>query len=160
MFCRLVRVNNGTEKLLRSREGGGGGLGRLAGKFSPPHTGHKYMIELALRHTNEVTLFVADLAGDGAGSIPLPMRQTWLRDHFGERLTVITAPTFAAPGRSVAERLALIKAHLLAAVIDGRSRDFRMIKLNLTCLPIFMSLAGAAAVWDPALEADPREPAA
>jgi hypothetical protein len=39
-------------------------------------------------------------------------------------------------------------------------RHFRMIKVDLTGLPIFMSFAVAGAVWDPALEADPREPAA
>lgn len=51
-------------------------LGVVAGKFYPFHSGHKLLIETALRRSRRVVVFVCYQPGE---SIPAPLRADWIR---------------------------------------------------------------------------------
>jgi NadR type nicotinamide-nucleotide adenylyltransferase len=51
--------------------------GVAIGKFYPPHLGHSYLIEHALRHVDDLAVIVCDKAGQ---SIPGELRASWLRE--------------------------------------------------------------------------------
>lgn len=62
------------------------GRGLVIGKFYPPHRGHRFLIETAVRHAAEVTVVVCDQ--DGL-KIPAGLRESWVREMVPGVRTVI-----------------------------------------------------------------------
>lgn len=52
--------------------------GIVIGKFYPPHLGHNYLIDTAIRNCDEVTVLVCD---NPAYHIPASLRASWLSSH-------------------------------------------------------------------------------
>ncbi|MGE5299206.1 MAG: AAA family ATPase, partial [Acidobacteriota bacterium] len=52
--------------------------GVVIGKFYPPHLGHNYLIDTALKNCDEVDVLVVD---NPAYKIPSKLRAEWLRSH-------------------------------------------------------------------------------
>jgi HTH-type transcriptional repressor of NAD biosynthesis genes len=60
----------------------------VVGKFYPPHRGHKFLIDTAVSHSEEVTVIVCDKKN--AHLIPGELRGQWIREiHPGVRVLVI-----------------------------------------------------------------------
>jgi HTH-type transcriptional regulator, transcriptional repressor of NAD biosynthesis genes len=53
--------------------------GVVAGRFLPPHLGHRYLIDFAQARSKHVTVFVMEDASD---SIPGTLRERWLHEAF------------------------------------------------------------------------------
>lgn len=63
-------------------------VGLTLGKFAPLHRGHQYMIETALKETDEVIVVIYD--SPEVTAIPLPVRSGWIRELYPE-VTVLEA---------------------------------------------------------------------
>jgi HTH-type transcriptional regulator, transcriptional repressor of NAD biosynthesis genes len=70
------------------RAGGGRRFGRglVIGKFYPPHRGHRFLIETAVRHAAEVDVIICDQ--DGL-LIPARLRERWIREMVPAARTII-----------------------------------------------------------------------
>lgn len=53
------------------------GLGLVVGKFSPPHRGHKHLIDTALASSERVIVLVTDTPGP---HLPVALRAEWVRE--------------------------------------------------------------------------------
>ncbi len=53
------------------------GLGLVVGKFSPPHRGHKHLIDTALAASKRVIVLVTDTPGP---HLPVELRARWVRE--------------------------------------------------------------------------------
>lgn len=62
--------------------------GVVIGKFFPPHRGHSYLIDYALRYVDDLAVIVCDKAGQ---SIPGELRAAWLR-QLHPRARVLMVP--------------------------------------------------------------------
>src|SRR5690349_15282047 len=56
--------------------------GLTLGKFAPLHKGHQYMIETAIKETDEVIVVIYD--APEATPIPLDVRANWIRSLYPE----------------------------------------------------------------------------
>lgn len=64
--------------------------GMLLGKFMPPHLGHAYLVEFALRCVEDLTVVVGTLPSE---PIPGELRHAWLRELFpGARVLHLAEP--------------------------------------------------------------------
>ncbi|WP_284641843.1 AAA family ATPase [Paenibacillus silviterrae] len=63
-------------------------VGLTLGKFAPLHRGHQYLIETALKETDEVIVVIYD--SPEVTAIPLPVRSGWIRERYPE-VTVLEA---------------------------------------------------------------------
>jgi len=53
--------------------------GLIIGKFCPPHKGHRFLIDAALKETGSLTVLLCNSAAD---SIPAEQRLAWLRSWY------------------------------------------------------------------------------
>lgn len=60
--------------------------GLVIGKFNPPHRGHTYLIETALRQVDSLTIIVCAKSGQ---EIPPELRATWLQEIHPEAEVLI-----------------------------------------------------------------------
>lgn len=81
-------------KLSELEQAGAGrhfGRGLVIGKFYPFHRGHRFLIEMAVRHCRKVDVIVCDHGGQ---LIPASLRAGWIREMVPAARTVVVPDTY------------------------------------------------------------------